>query len=97
VKTLRHDGRVPCQDKPQLFGAPEDEHVASAPYKARVRAARALCASCPVWQECRQLGRDLAEHDVWGGEDNRQRRRSGVKMPRYPASGAGQRGYRPAA
>lgn len=95
MRGLDADGRLPCQDRPELYGG--NERPGSDEYNARIRAARALCATCPVWVQCRQLGRDLAEHDVWGGEDERQRRRSGIKVPRYKASGADQRGRRPAA
>lgn len=39
-----------------------------------LRAARAICAECPVIAECRQAG--LHErHGIWGGLSPRQRRR----------------------
>jgi hypothetical protein len=94
MRGLDVEGRLPCQDRPELFGGSLAERPGSAAYKKRVREARSLCANCPAWQACRQLGRDLREHDVWGGEDDARRAAVEGPLPRYSASGADLRGTR---
>ncbi len=82
IRTLDVDGRLPCQDRPELFGSPDDERKGSAPYLRRVSAARALCHRCPAMTTCRDLGRELREQGVWGSEDDTQRTQAGAKPKR---------------
>lgn len=39
------------------------------------REARAVCASCPVREECLEWALENHEHGVWGGTNDRQRRK----------------------
>lgn len=55
------------------------------PAEAQTQAAKALCARCPVCQECLQWALDTAQdHGVWGGlaeeERRRMRRRPGREL-----------------
>ncbi|MFJ4902830.1 WhiB family transcriptional regulator [Streptomyces sp. NPDC088727] len=57
----------PCTTAPHLFdsmGGPDDPSV---------RAAKALCHTCPAVFTCRQQGREGREWGVWGGESQVER------------------------
>lgn len=57
----------PCTTAPALFdsmGGPDDPTVIEA---------KALCADCPIFLDCRQQGRDGQEWGVWGGESHIER------------------------
>lgn len=68
--------RFPCQDSPELFHAPEGREHANQTM-ARINAAKSLCFTCPVVSACRDLGRQLREIGVWGGEDDDEREAAG--------------------
>jgi WhiB family transcriptional regulator, redox-sensing transcriptional regulator len=58
---------------PKLFFPPENEQGGAR--RERTSAAKAICASCPVIQQCRQHGLAVREPcGVWGGlgEDDRE-------------------------
>lgn len=74
IKSLPVDTAVPCQSRPELFGAQSGETAAER--GQRNREARVLCRSCPVWEPCRQLGRELGERGMWGGETDHERRQA---------------------
>lgn len=94
IPTLDIDGRLPCQDRPELYSAPDDEHKGSNAYKRRVNAARALCYRCPAIVACRRQGREGRESGVWGAEDDVQREQAGSKPRRRASSGQDLRGKR---
>ncbi|MCG6499430.1 WhiB family transcriptional regulator [Kitasatospora sp. A2-31] len=97
IPRLDVDGRLPCQDSPDLFGGREGERPGSDAYKRRVRAAQLICGHCPIRLACRDLGRGLQERDVWGGEDDKRRAAAGTPPRRRSPSNAQLRGRRPAA
>jgi hypothetical protein len=94
IQTLSVDGRLLCQDRPELYSAPDDERKGSRAYKRRVNAARALCYRCPVMVACRRQGRERRESGVWGAEDDVQREQAGSKPRRRVPSGQDLRGTR---
>jgi WhiB family transcriptional regulator, redox-sensing transcriptional regulator len=51
--------------------------------QAREEAARRVCRSCPVLQECRSWARLHHEYGFWGGESEEDRARAGyfVELP----------------
>lgn len=49
---------------------------------AREQRAKALCAQCPVQQECRAYAIEVAEpYGIWGGLNAHEREESSVKNP----------------
>ena len=46
----------------------------------REAAAKAICASCPVVEPCREFGRLHHEYGVWGGENEEKRVRAGYRL-----------------
>lgn len=71
----------PCHRAPDLFLAPDGERTDSPAYTHRVNAARALCIQCPIMIACRDLGRELHEPGVWGGETDEERAVAGYPTP----------------
>ncbi len=65
--------RAACRDVDRrLFFEPEGE--AAKPRARRVRAAKAVCAQCPVRRECLMFALAAPEHyGVWGGLTARER------------------------
>lgn len=50
------------------------------------RPAKAICATCPVKQQCLDFALESGEqHGVWGGTSERQRRRMRAKLPGFRA------------
>lgn len=70
---------LPCRSDPEIFHAPEGERTNSPEHHGRIRAAKALCAHCPLADPCRNLGRELRERGIWGGEDDTERELAGFK------------------
>ncbi|MGW0177080.1 WhiB family transcriptional regulator [Rhodococcus sp. NPDC003322] len=64
-----------------MFFHPEGER---GPARAwRVRTAKALCAECPVVQECRQHALSIGEqYGIWGGLSESERYRDGRPVSR---------------
>jgi len=61
-----------CRDQPKSAFFPVD---GSADYASDLRAARRVCASCPVAEPClRYALEENIDHGVWGGLSVRQRR-----------------------
>lgn len=94
IRALDADGRLPCQDRPELYSAPDEERKGSRAYKRRVNAARGLCYGCPIMVACRRQGRERRESGVWGAEDDAQREQAGSKPRRRASSGQDLRGKR---
>lgn len=69
----------PCSADPELFFAPDGQHIDTPAYRARAAAAKALCAHCPNFLPCREEGRRERHPGIWGGEDDGERRRAGFK------------------
>jgi len=47
----------------------------------REKAAKAICSTCPVIQECRQYAHTNPEYGVWGGETEEDRFSQGIEIP----------------
>ncbi|MFD0408600.1 WhiB family transcriptional regulator [Kitasatospora sp. NPDC127116] len=86
------DTAFPCKAAPELFHVPEGREPANHAM-ARISAAKSLCFVCPVISACRNLGRQLREIGVWGGEDDDEREAAGftpgptVYVVHYPECG----------
>lgn len=78
----------PCVSVPELFFAPEGEIARER--KIREGKARERCAVCPVSTACAQMGRDLQEFGIWGGENEKQRAQGGA-LPTLKAQRAWKR------
>lgn len=73
----------------QLFFDPEGE--SSKPRAARERAAKAVCAWCPVRRECLMFALNTPErYGIWGGLTARER--TALKRRRRTTHRAGRRG-----
>ncbi len=66
-----------CRGSGHLFFAPERERPGHR--VRRERAARALCAACPVMLACRDWAREQREYGFWGGESEEERRAAGYR------------------
>jgi len=55
-----------CRGRTKLFFAPHRERPVAR--EIRERAAHAVCAGCPVKDECREFGQANNEYGIWGGE-----------------------------
>lgn len=66
----RHQAECRDEDPELFFPHPGDT--------VRAEAAKAICARCPVWDECLTWATEQHEEGVWGGttEDERRPRRS---------------------
>ncbi|GAA0423734.1 WhiB family transcriptional regulator [Streptomyces luteireticuli] len=60
------DARLPCVDAPELFFDP-DHTERRAERRARIAAARVLCAACPIRATCADWAREHREWGIWGG------------------------------
>ena len=70
--------RAACRGQTALFFPSHAERPeARKPREAR---ARALCATCPVLEECRALGRQRREYGFWGGETEEERAAAGYPV-----------------
>jgi len=47
----------------------------------REKAAKAICNSCPVMEQCRDYARKNPEYGVWGGETEEERFLQGFPVP----------------
>jgi WhiB family redox-sensing transcriptional regulator len=57
-------------------GVPEDIFFAHAEEESKIVAAKAVCASCPVREECLAYALDLNQTEgIWGGLTPAERRR----------------------
>lgn len=65
---IDNDVKTPCRSK----GA--DPELWHSTHPADVAAAKEACASCPVMEQCRQLGFDGDEYGTWGGLTRLERR-----------------------
>ncbi|MGX7730134.1 WhiB family transcriptional regulator [Rhodococcus sp. 2H158] len=71
---------------PDTFYAPEDETWGER--QRRERAARDICAACPVRLPCRDHAvKNKEQHGIWGGLTERERR--GLRHVRWLPAGAG--------
>ena len=67
-----------CVGRSELFFEPFRE---LAPQRAvRERAAKRVCAQCPVQLACRESGRRNHESGIWGGETEEERVRAGYPI-----------------
>ena len=65
-----------------MFFHPEGERGAAR--LARERAAKAICASCPVRRECAQHAEQVREpYGVWGGMSEEEREAAYRRAERY--------------
>ncbi len=62
-----------CRGRSELFFGPEGEGTNAR--VAREHEAFSLCAACPAQLACRNYARAHHERGIWGGEDDRTRRR----------------------
>ena len=69
--------REPCRTDPDLFFSTKPKEV---------KEAKALCADCPLREQCEELGWG-EEHGIWGGLSPVDRRKLDVE--RYAAAVAG--------
>jgi WhiB family redox-sensing transcriptional regulator len=78
----RHRAR--CRDvDPELFFPVGT----TGPAEAQVQSAKAICALCPVREECLQWALDTAQDaGVWGGLSEEERRAAGCASPSAPNS-----------
>lgn len=67
-----------CTSQSELFFAPNRERPGKR--LARERAAKSICATCPVWVACRDSGRRNHEVGIWGGETEEERARAGFPI-----------------
>jgi WhiB family redox-sensing transcriptional regulator len=68
-----------CRGRTELFFPPSAERPQSR--ARREAAAREVCATCPVVEECRAYARLHREHGFWGGETEEERMRAGFPPP----------------
>ncbi|MFF0279705.1 WhiB family transcriptional regulator [Rhodococcus aetherivorans] len=74
---------------PDTFYAPEDETWGER--QRRERAARDICAACPVRIPCRDDAvKNKEQHGIWGGLTERERR--GLRYVRWLPDGSATRG-----
>ncbi|NGP06279.1 WhiB family transcriptional regulator [Rhodococcus sp. 14C212] len=74
---------------PDTFYAPEDETWGER--QRRERAARDICAACPVRLPCRDDAvKNKEQHGIWGGLTERERR--GLRYVRWLPDGSATRG-----
>lgn len=73
---------TPCRTEPRLFIAPDGQREDSPAGRARIAAAKELCRTCPIRTACRDEARTLGAEGIWGGEDDRERRRAGFAPKR---------------
>jgi len=74
---MRWQNRAACAgEDPGLFFPDPPPRGGNPNTDPRVRAARAICATCPVREPCLELGlsQETAGPSVWGGEYFSQRR-----------------------
>ncbi|WP_158071936.1 WhiB family transcriptional regulator [Kitasatospora sp. CB01950] len=64
----RTDAPLPCAGAPELFHAPDGERRDSDDARARIFAARVLCASCPIQAGCRETSYSVHDNGIWAGE-----------------------------
>lgn len=86
MSTSLRPATIPCQVAPVFFHAADDERLNSEEYNDRIANAKSLCAGCPIKDECRQLGRDLHEVGIWGGETDEERRAAGYQPRGFRSS-----------
>lgn len=67
-----------CGSKSELFFAPNRERPGKR--MVRERAAKLICATCPVAVACRDSGRRNHEVGIWGGETEEERARAGFPI-----------------
>lgn len=73
----QHDGA--CVGQPTELWFPEPERTGrkggpGARYKANVQAAKVVCATCPVLDDCRDYITANPQPGIWGGTTERERR-----------------------
>jgi WhiB family transcriptional regulator, redox-sensing transcriptional regulator len=66
-----------CRGTAHLFFAPDRERPGRR--ARRERAARELCATCPVLVSCRDWAREHREYGFWGGETEEERTAAGYR------------------
>lgn len=76
--------RVLCRGKGQLFFSEDETDIA---------AAKAICAVCPVFGECRSYGAGV-EHGVWAGKSEADRLVEATRKSRSSALTDGSMGAR---
>ena len=69
--------KAECRGSTHLFFAPDRERPGRR--SRRERAARALCATCPVLEPCRAWARENREFGFWGGETEEERASAGYR------------------
>ena len=66
LQSIHQEGGVPCERVPALF-FPEDLDTTEL-RAAATKAAKALCHSCPIINECFEFAVETDQrHGVWGG------------------------------
>jgi WhiB family redox-sensing transcriptional regulator len=66
-----------CRGSGHLFFAPDRERPGRR--ARRERAAREVCATCPVLLACRTWARQRREYGFWGGESEEERTAAGYR------------------
>lgn len=85
------DEPFPCVGATELFHAPDGERKREK--EQREQHAKQLCARCPVKVDCAQIGRDLGEYGIWGGENEEERFAVAVRRTRTPPICGTEPGY----
>ena len=81
IDTMRWTDNAACKGKGHLFF--EDDHLTI------VRKAKAVCATCPVVDQCLMYAMDNNEFGVWGGmtanerKNHRRREKRREKMTQF--------------
>jgi len=74
ARDWQRDGACRRADGSLFFSPGKDE--APEQRKQRIKAAKEICAQCPVWQRCRRYALENAEEfGVWGGLTEYERRK----------------------
>jgi len=60
-----------CKDRPELFFSPKGERPPAR--SRREDAARTICNSCPVVDQCLELSLINNDHGFWGGKSEDER------------------------
>lgn len=67
--------RANCTLNPDLFFADDNAVPYSREERQRIKAAKALCAACPVATQCLDTAiREQRDHGVWGGLTAKERK-----------------------
>ncbi len=70
--------KAACKGLTTVFFPPSAERPQAR--ERREALARAVCASCPVLEPCREYARENHEYGFWGGESEDERHAAGYRL-----------------